>query len=123
MRPSFPRRFWLLALLVPLALLAGACGGDDDDDGAGAAAGVSGDVTISGSSTVLPISRRVAELLEDENSDIKVDVDGPGTGDGFQLFCDGDTDISDASRPIKVDEPEEGGKCETNNIEYVELKI
>ena len=49
-----------------------------------------------------------------------VSVDGPGTGDGFELFCAGDTDISDASRPI---EDEEIAACEDAGIEFVELKI
>ena len=49
-----------------------------------------------------------------------VDVDGPGTGDGFALFCDGETDIADASRPIKE---EEIAACEDGGIEFIELKI
>jgi phosphate transport system substrate-binding protein len=103
-------------------LLAAACGGEDDDDGgaAGEGGGASGTVEISGSSTVEPISVRVAELLEDSGSDIAVNVDGPGTGDGFQLFCNGETDISDASRPI---DEEEAAACEANGVEYVELKV
>ena len=113
----------LIGLLVSLAVLAAACGGDDDDTTGGESDGVSGDMTISGSSTVEPISVRVAELLADENDQVNVDVDGPGTGDGFKLFCTGETDISDASRPIKADDPEEGGKCEENGIEYIEIEV
>ena len=63
-----------------------------------------GDVIVSGSSTVQPISSRVGELLEDCGSGVLATVDGPGTGDGFELFCAGETDISDASRPIAEDE-------------------
>jgi phosphate transport system substrate-binding protein len=48
-------------------------------------------------------------------------VDGPGTGDGFALFCNGETDISDASRAIKAEG--EADKCAANGIEYVELKV
>jgi phosphate transport system substrate-binding protein len=66
-----------------------------------AAAQDSGEVSVSGSSTVEPITSLVAELYAEENPDVSVRVDGPGTGDGFVLFCSGETDISDASRPIK----------------------
>jgi phosphate transport system substrate-binding protein len=118
------RLFWMTPLLA-LALVAGACGDDDtasDDTGGadGGSDGASGDVFVSGSSTVEPISIRVAELMESVNADIRVDVDGPGTGDGFQLFCNGDTDISDASRPIKEEEME---SCEANDVEFIELYV
>ena len=106
-----------LLLLLPLALLATACGGGDD---ATSGDGASGEVIVSGSSTVAPISALVAELFQEENADASVNVDGPGTGDGFQLFCDGEADIADASRPIK---DEEAASCEENGIEYVELEI
>jgi phosphate transport system substrate-binding protein len=109
---------WPVALLAVLALLGGACGGDDD--GAADGGGADGVVTISGSSTVEPITTRVAELFEDVEPDVAVDVDGPGTGDGFQLFCNGDTDISDASRPIKE---EEAAACEEVGVEFVEIKV
>ena len=45
--------------------------------------------------------------------------DGPGTGDGFELFCNGETDISDASRAIKDAEAED---CAANGIEFIELQ-
>jgi len=54
-------------------------------------------------------------------SDNSATVDGPGTGDGFVLFCDGETDISDASRPI--DPKEEAPVCQQNGIEYIELAV
>lgn len=104
-----------LRVITPLAalgLLAGACGGGDEGEG--------GEVLVSGSSTVEPISVAVAEMLEDAGSPIAVDVDGPGTGDGFALFCAGETDISDASRPIDAEEIE---ACEANGIEFIELAI
>jgi phosphate transport system substrate-binding protein len=115
---------WLLALLVALALVASACGGDDDDDTASAGdnggGDLQGEVNISGSSTVEPISIRVAELFEDIEPGVTVNVDGPGTGDGFKLFCAGETDISDASRAIK---DEEAAACEEAGIEFVEIKV
>ena len=109
----------VLAMIAVLALVAAAC--SDDDGGGETGSTLSGTIVISGSSTVLPISSLVAELFnEDVSSDVSITVDGPGTGDGFVLFCDGETDISDASRPI---EPEEADACAANGIEYVELAV
>jgi len=124
------RRKWLvlLAAMASLSLVAAAC--SDDDGGETGTTGstgttaqdLSGTITISGSSTVQPITSLVAELFnEDVSSDVSITVDGPGTGDGFVLFCDGETDISDASRPI--DPEEEAPVCEQNGIEYVELAV
>ena len=81
---------------------------------------VTGDVVVSGSSTVQPITSLVAEGFSGSNPRASVSIDGPGTGDGFQLFCEGETDLSDASRPI---EAEEAAACEAAGVEYVELKI
>ena len=97
--------------------------GDDSSDGAAAVPAptdVSGSVTISGSSTVEPISVRVAELFRDVAPDVNVTVDGPGTGDGFKLFCAGETDISDASRRIKDAEAED---CAAAGINWIELRV
>ena len=88
--------------------------------GVAAAQDVSGEVLVSGSSTVEPITSLVAELFAGENPDVQVSVDGPGTGDGFQLFCNGETDISDASRAI---EDEEVADCEANGVTYTELTV
>jgi ABC-type phosphate transport system substrate-binding protein len=82
--------------------------------------GVSGEVLISGSSTVEPISSAVAEAFAADNPGASISVDGPGTGDGFELFCGGETDISDASRPIK---DEEAAACADAGINYVEIQI
>jgi phosphate transport system substrate-binding protein len=87
---------------------------------ASTAAGVSGSIVVSGSSTVEPISTGVAEALAATNPDFTYTVEGPGTGDGFKKFCAGETDISDASRKIK---DEEAKACADAGIEYVELKI
>jgi phosphate transport system substrate-binding protein len=107
---------WLPALLAAFALLAAACG---DDSGSSAGGGTTGNIVISGSSTVEPISSLVAEQFSAEN-DVGISVDGPGTGDGFELFCNGETDISDASRPI---EDEEAEVCAANDIEFTELRV
>ena len=80
-----------------------------------------GEVFVSGSSTVEPISIRVGELAgELSGGDLAVTVEGPGTGDGFQKFCSGETDVSDASRPIN---DEEAQACADSGIEYIELEI
>ncbi len=81
---------------------------------------VDGSVNVSGSSTVEPVSSRVAELIDEAGGSMQVTVSGPGTGDGFAAFCVGETDISDASRPIK---DEEAATCEENGINYVELRV
>jgi phosphate transport system substrate-binding protein len=118
------RAFGLLPMVLALALIAAACGGDDDSGNGGNAAGsgkVSGEITVSGSSTVEPISAANAQKFSSTNPDVAISVEGPGTGDGFALFCEGKTDISDASRPI--DAEEELPTCEKNGIDFIELKI
>jgi phosphate transport system substrate-binding protein len=80
-----------------------------------------GEVFVTGSSTVEPISTRVGELaLEQSGGDLSVVVEGPGTGDGFATFCAGGADISDASRPIS---DEEIALCEEGGVEWVELEV
>ena len=111
------------AVMIP-ALLLGACGKKSDSEGgstdAKADTEVSGKIVVSGSSTVEPISAAVREEFIAQNDQVDIKVDGPGTGDGFKLFCDGETDISDASRPIKE---EEATACADKGIEFIELKI
>jgi len=86
-----------------------------------AAGGASGAITVSGSSTVEPISTAIAEAFKAANPDFNYTIEGPGTGDGFKRFCAGETDISDASRKIK---PEgEADVCAAAGIEYIELPI
>jgi phosphate transport system substrate-binding protein len=114
-----------VAALAAVSLVAAACGGDDATGGGGGGGGedlstLTGQIFISGSSTVEPISSLVAELYAEEAPDVEITVEGPGTGDGFELFCNGETDISDASRPI---EEEEIAACEQNGITYTELEV
>ena len=111
----------MLAGLAVLALASAACGDDGGDGDPSAAAGLTGSISISGSSTVEPISVGVAELFNEPNPDVDITVEGPGTGDGFQLFCQGEIDIADASRVI--DEEDEVPACEEAGIEYVELEV
>lgn len=120
------RTRWLavVAATLSLSLIAAACGGDDEggDNGGSTGSGdLSGTITVSGSSTVQPITNLVAELFNEEVApNVGFSVDGPGTSDGFVLFCDGETDIHDASRAIK---DEEIAACAENGIEYIELEV
>ena len=93
-------------------------GGTSGNEDSGSA--TAGAVAISGSSTVEPISSLVSEDFGAANEGFEYSVDGPGTGDGFALFCEGGTDISDASRPISE---EEIAACDEAGISYVELKV
>ena len=92
----------------------------DTGSGDGESGAVSGSVAVDGSSTVYPMSVAAQELLNEENPDIQVTVGEAGTGGGFEVFCTGDTDISDASRPIEEDEV---AVCEENGVEYTELQV
>ena len=78
-------------------------------------------IQIDGSSTVFPITEAIAEEFKAESPDVDVRVGQSGTGGGFEKFCAGETDISDASRPIEDDERRPPAHDES--IEYVELKI
>ena len=82
---------------------------------------LSGKIAIDGSSTVAPFAQAAAELFNEENPDVKVTVGTSGTGGGFEKFCAGETDISDASRPIKPDE--EAPVCKKDSVTYGEVQI
>jgi phosphate transport system substrate-binding protein len=108
-------------ILATVAVVGAACSSDSSSSGSGSGgAPLTGSINISGSSTVLPISQLVTEEFHASNPDVQTSVDGPGTGDGFVLFCDGKTDISDASRPIEDDEKK---ACEKGGVNFVELKV
>jgi len=94
-------------------------GGDESADG-GDLGDLSGSIFVSGSSTVEPISIAVGNAFADLAPSVAVTVEGPGTGDGFAKFCNGETDISDASRAIKAEEAE---NCAANGIEFIELIV
>jgi phosphate transport system substrate-binding protein len=91
--------------------------------GGASTAPVTGTVVVDGSSTVLPISEAVAEDFKAANAGADVSVKESGTGGGFTKFCAGETDINDASRPIKADDAKEGAACKTNGINYVQLQV
>lgn len=116
---------WAVAAAMALTIPLAACGDDDDsssgsDTTAASGGGTSGSIFVSGSSTVEPITAAVAKLFSDANPDVAIQVEGPGTGDGFAKFCNGETDVQDASRPIKAEEVE---TCESNGVEFIELKV
>src|SRR5688572_30704716 len=101
------------------AILMTACGGGGGEP-QGTSSGQPAPIQVDGSSTVFPISEAVAEEFQKTNPGIRVTVGISGTGGGFQKFCRGETDISDASRPIR---PTEIDTCRKAGIEYIELPI
>src|SRR5215210_2469527 len=113
-----------LAACGALALGAAACGNDDNESTAssGSSGGdLSGNIKIDGSSTVAPFAQAAQESFQGENPGVKITVGTSGTGGGFEKFCAGETDISDASRPIKEDE--EAPICKKAGIDYKEIQV
>jgi phosphate transport system substrate-binding protein len=107
------RNLSVVACVATLLLAAAAgCGGGDDGGG--------GTITSDGSSTVGPFTTKAAEDFQAENPEVQITVGVSGTGGGFERFCIGETDISNASREIADDEM---ALCEENGIEYVELQV
>jgi phosphate transport system substrate-binding protein len=88
--------------------------------GATSAASAQTIIAVDGSSTVFPITEAMAEEFQKANPGIKVTVGISGTGGGFKKFCRGETDISDASRPIKKSEAD---ACKAAGIEFIELPV
>ena len=142
------KRRLALAGVISLSLLAAACGSDSEGssttvapaateapapaeteapaettapDAGGEMELAGGEVFVTGSSTVEPISIRVGELAgELSGGDLAVTVEGPGTGDGFKKFCAGEGDVTGASRAIK---DEEAQACADAGVNYVELQV
>jgi phosphate transport system substrate-binding protein len=132
----------LMALTAVLAVLAAACGGGGADASAGgetsatgeslstegggtteggeAGSGgdVSGSIDVDGSSTVGPLTQAIAEEYPAEGVTVNVGISG--TGGGFERFCAGETDISNASRPISEDEV---AACEEAGVDYTEVRV
>jgi phosphate transport system substrate-binding protein len=115
---------WLAVISAATILVIGvaACGSSDDETAGGGSGGgdLSGSIRIDGSSTVAPLTEAVAEEFMAENSDVRVTVGTSGTGGGFEKFCAGETDISDASRAI---EPEEEDACKKGGVGYQEVHV
>jgi phosphate transport system substrate-binding protein len=116
------RKITVLAAAGVLAIGVAACGSDDNSGGGGSGdKNLSGKIALDGSSTVLPFAQAAAELFNEDNPDVKITVGSSGTGGGFEKFCAGETDISDASRPIKPDE--EAPLCKKKGISYKEVQV
>jgi phosphate transport system substrate-binding protein len=118
------QRLAALAVGGVAALVLAACGEGNDpqttsDDEAGSEE-LSGEVVIDGSSTVFPLTSAAAELFMEENPGVNVSVGQSGTGGGFEKFCDGQTDISDASRAIEDDEI---ALCDGAGITFDEFSV
>ena len=117
------RKLLALAACAVLATAVAACGNDADTGGGGAGGGgeLSGTIRIDGSSTVAPFAQAAQEEFQGQNPNVKITVGTSGTGGGFEKFCAGETDISNASRPIKDDE--EVPVCEKNGVAYKEVQV
>src|SRR5688500_11684349 len=108
---------------IAIAIVAvAACGPSAQDARSGEGGAGSGPalVTLDGSSTVFPISEAVAEEFQKATPGTRVTVGISGTGGGFQKFCRGEIDISDASHPIKATEVE---ACEKSGVQVVEVPV
>jgi phosphate transport system substrate-binding protein len=89
--------------------------------GAAATTGpLSGSVTTDGSSTVMPVSKAMADAFMKANPGVRVSVQESGTGGGFKKFCAGQLDLAAASRPINQTEID---ACKASNIEFLELPV
>ena len=104
------------ATAIALIVIAAACSSDPTVS----VPGLTGTIEIDGSSTVFPISEAVAEEFRKVSPDVRVNVGVSGTGGGFKRFTVGETDISNASRPIEDAEAEAAA---ANGIEFLELKV
>ena len=117
----------LFALIAVAALALGiaACG-DDTDSGSSSGGDVSaptdlsGSIAIDGSSTVEPFAQAAAELIGEGSPELEITVGAAGTSGGFEKFCAGEIQISDASRSI---EPEEEELCKEGGVEYTEVQV
>ena len=113
-------------LAIAVVVLATACGGGRDesaDEGAATSApasDLSGRIEADGSSTVGPLTTAAAERFQRANPDVKITVGVSGTGGGFERFCRGETDLSNASRPIEDDEK---AICAREGIEFAEFQV
>src|ERR687898_23010 len=111
----------VIAGLLALSVVLAACGGSAGGSQGGGGGNVSGNINVEGSSTVQPITQAAAELFREENPEARIEVGGAGTSDGFEAFCQGDTQILDAFKPIDV--AEEVPVCEENGVEFIEIPV
>lgn len=121
------KKLLLLATMIGMLAIMAACGSDaeesgstDDSNGNTNEETLSGSVLIDGSSTVFPIMEAVSEEYMAEQPEVQVSVGFSGTGGGFKKFIAGETDMSNASRPVK---DEEKAKLEANGVEFTEFEL
>jgi phosphate transport system substrate-binding protein len=107
-----------MSAMVGSALLLGACGANGGAEGNGEQ--LSGTVKVDGSSTVAPIAEAINEEYAAVQPDVKVSIGVSGSGGGFEKFIAGETDLSNASRPIKDEEKQ---KLEEAGIDFTEFKV
>ncbi len=107
---------------MSLTLLIAACGEKKEKTGnnENETTALSGTIKVDGSSTVFPITEAVAEEFRSVQPKVKVTIGVSGTGGGFKKFSRGETNLSNASRPIK---DKEKAACAENNIKYLELEV
>jgi phosphate transport system substrate-binding protein len=120
-------RLVLLAAALGLLVFAAAgCGRDNDESASGNGAAnteeqLSGNILVDGSSTVGPLTTAAAETYREQQPNVNIEVGVSGTGGGFERFCAGETDISNASR--EIDAEEEVPLCEDAGIEYTAFQV
>jgi phosphate transport system substrate-binding protein len=112
----------LISVAAALTLTMAACGGSGDPSTESTSSGeaIRGEVKLDGSSTVFPIAEAAAELFEERYPDAIVSVGTSGTGGGFEKFCQGEIDISNASRPVN---DREKAACAENDITFAEITV
>lgn len=113
-------KFFMMSTMIGSALLLGACGNEDKEGNGEATEQLSGSVSGDGSSTVAPITEALVEEYRLVQPDVKVTAGVSGTGGGFEKFIAGETDFSNASRPIKE---EESAKLGEAGIDFTELEV
>ena len=120
---NIPKTLFALAAVLMLGFGVVACGDDDESSSSSdvsAPSDLSGSISIDGSSTVEPFAQAAAELAQEGSPDLEVTVGAAGTSGGFEKFCVGEIDISNASRPI---DPEEVEICDKEGTDYTEVQV
>jgi len=114
------RFFYGLGLVAMMA----SCGASQEtttgNEATSEATGLSGDIKINGSSTVYPVTGAIAEVFMEDNEEVNITVGQSGTGGGFKMFVRGETDVNDASRPIKDKEVK---SCDENGVKAHEVTV
>lgn len=113
-----PKRASLTVVaLAAVALGATACGGSSSSSSNG---DLSGSIRVDGSSTVYPFAQAAGESFNEGSPNVKIAIGESGTGGGFEKFCAGETDVSNASRPI---DPEEEALCKKNGVTFQQVQV